>query len=81
MAALILFTTGGCHLCEQAQQMIQSVLGQPASEVEIADDAHLLESYGTRIPVLRRMDIGIEIGWPFDTKAILELLEQDNVDS
>jgi hypothetical protein len=81
MASLILFTTSGCHLCEQAQQLIQKVLGSPAAEIEIADDTRLLEDYGTRIPVLRRLDTGREIAWPFDAKAILELLQREDADN
>ncbi|MCP5421171.1 MAG: glutaredoxin family protein [Gammaproteobacteria bacterium] len=80
MATLILFTTSGCHLCEQAQRLIQKVWGRSASEIEITDDARLLDDYGTRIPVLRRTDTGIEIAWPFDATDILELLKRDGAD-
>ena len=40
----------------------------------IADDAELLEQYGVRIPVLRRVDTGEELDWPFDAAAVRRLL-------
>ncbi|HXH02450.1 MAG TPA: glutaredoxin family protein [Candidatus Competibacteraceae bacterium] len=66
---LLMYSTTGCHLCEQAQALLVRVLGRPAREVEIADDEVLLERYGVRIPVLRRAN-GDELGWPFDESAL-----------
>ena len=42
--------------------------------VEIADDEDLLERYGVRIPVLRRLDTGEELDWPFDVAAVRRLV-------
>ena len=42
--------------------------------VEIADDEELLERYGVRIPVLRRLDTGEELDWPFDVAAVRRLV-------
>lgn len=75
MAACVLYSTVGCHLCEQAQQLCGEVLGQTVPEVEISTDDALLERYGIRIPVLQRLDTGAELGWPFDTDAIMQFLE------
>jgi len=33
--------------------------------VEITDDAELLENYGIKIPVLKRLSDQSEIEWPF----------------
>ncbi len=41
-----------------------------AEHIDIAEDDALIESYGTRIPVLRREDNGAELGWPFDAAAV-----------
>lgn len=71
---LRLYTTLGCHLCEQAETMISSQPGITLQRVEIADDAQLLECYGLRIPVLSRPDTGQELDWPFDAKAIIRLI-------
>lgn len=72
-----LYTTAGCHLCEQAQALIARTLGRPVPEVDIADDDELMARYGVRIPVLRRAD-GAELDWPFDATAVRALLNHDS---
>jgi hypothetical protein len=66
---LLLYATQGCHLCEQAEALLQSVDVRVES-VEIADDENLLECYGVRIPVVRRPETGEELDWPFDPGMI-----------
>ncbi|WP_438970207.1 glutaredoxin family protein [Methylophaga sp.] len=65
---VLLFTTAGCHLCEQALDLLHSVRADHSFEViekEIGDDDSLIELYGVRIPVVQFED-GEEINWPFD---------------
>ncbi len=66
---LILYGTTFCHLCEQAESVLQKSEVN-AEHVDIAEDDDLLERYGTRIPVLRREDSGEELGWPFDESTL-----------
>lgn len=66
---LVLYGTTFCHLCEQAEAILQAV-GVEAEHIDIAEDDALLETYGTRIPVLKREDTGAELGWPFDEAAV-----------
>lgn len=76
---LILYTTLGCHLCEQAKDQLWPALthcGWRLQEVDIADSASLMDRYGTRIPVVAREDSGTELGWPFGTDAVFELLSE-----
>jgi hypothetical protein len=75
MAQLLLYSTSGCHLCEQAQEVIRRALGLPVDEVDIALDETLMARYGVRIPVLRRVDTGAEIGWPFGEEEVRVLVE------
>ena len=70
---LALYTTCGCHLCEQAEVLLQHWATQ-IDVIEIANDTELLDRYGVRIPVLRRIDSGKELDWPFDTTGIEALL-------
>ncbi len=42
--------------------------------VDITDPDDLTEAYGLRIPVLRRVDTGAELDWPFDTGQIVAFL-------
>lgn len=66
---LVLYGTTYCHLCEQAEAILQ-VVGVEAEHIDIAEDDALLETYGTRIPVVGREDTGAELGWPFDEAAV-----------
>ncbi len=75
---LILYTSVGCHLCEEAERIIEQVLpGYPQltlTHVDIADDAELMDRYGVRIPVVAAG--GRELGWPFDETALRRFLDQ-----
>jgi len=73
MSGLVLYGTTYCHLCEQAQAVLDEA-GVSAVYIDIADDDGLIESYGTRIPVLLRTDDGAELGWPFDAAMVRRFL-------
>lgn len=76
---LHLYTTVGCHLCEVAESIIDSIAlreGVVVECVEIADSDALLERYGVRIPVIRPHGSTLELGWPFDAEAVELLLKQ-----
>ena len=62
--SLILFSSPGCHLCEQAEHMLD-YLDVSFEMADISSDVNLVRLYGIRIPVLKRDD-GAELGWPFD---------------
>ena len=63
--SLTLYTSPGCHLCEQAEEILD-YLGVGFTAVDISNDVDLVRKYGVRIPVVRRPD-GAELGWPFDS--------------
>ena len=76
-SSLILYSTVGCHLCDQARELVWSLgtgAGERLREVDVADDPELLERYGVRIPVLTRTDTGAELGWPFDASVLENFL-------
>jgi glutaredoxin len=66
---LVLYGTTFCHLCEQAEDVLQAI-GMKATYIDIAKDETLFEKYGVRIPVVKREDTGEELGWPFDAAAV-----------
>jgi len=73
-----LFTTAGCHLCEQAYDLLQRVSTDYPFEivsVEIGDDDSLLEQYGLTIPVVQFED-GDEINWPFDASTLKQYISR-----
>ena len=71
-----LFGTLGCHLCEEAEQVLQPFVAQGlvVELLDIIDSPEWLERYSLSIPVLRRVDNGQELHWPFDQHAVLQLL-------
>ena len=71
-----LFGTLGCHLCEKAEQVLLPFVAQGliVEQLDIVDSAQWLELYALRIPVLRRVDSGEELNWPFDECDVLQLL-------
>jgi hypothetical protein len=71
-----LFGTLGCHLCEIAETEIMPLVehGLLVELVDIADPEDLTEAYGLRIPVLRRVDTGAELDWPFDADQVVAFL-------
>jgi glutaredoxin len=53
--SVVLYSRSGCHLCDQARDVIVSVrTRQPFAfeEVDIETDDDLLRDYGIRIPVV-----------------------------
>ncbi len=77
MKPLILYGTLGCHLCEQALEIMTPLLAGNVeiTEVDISESDDLMERYALRIPVIARVDNGREIGWPFDGQQLLQFLE------
>lgn len=74
---LNLYSTSHCHLCEKATALLVSLSDQYDIEwmnIEVTDDLVLFESYGIKIPVLKRLDTNVEIAWPFSIKDIEKFL-------
>lgn len=73
---LFLYGTQGCHLCDKAEALLQTVAKARALEwtyVDIALDNALISRYGARIPIVINSN-GRELGWPFSLLDILKLL-------
>lgn len=71
-----LFGTLGCHLCEVAEEVLMPLVehGLMVELIDITDPQDLTEAYGLRIPVLRRVDTGAELDWPFDADQVVAFL-------
>lgn len=77
-----LYSSEGCHLCEQAYALCYPLLGNAILVVDIVNDddlvnehgslseTSLVEKYGVHIPVLKRNDNGQELFWPFTIEQI-----------
>ncbi|MDB5983059.1 MAG: Thiol-disulfide isomerase and thioredoxin [Pseudomonas sp.] len=71
-----LFGTLGCHLCEVAEEEIMPLVehGLLVELIDIGESAAMVDEYGLRIPVLRRVDTGAELDWPFDGEQVVKFL-------
>ena len=70
---LKLYTTSGCHLCEQAEVLLNDLKAQGICQwqpVEISESDDLIERYGIRIPVVGREGRADELGWPFSLEQL-----------
>ena len=75
---LILYSTSHCHLCEQAEDLLNALSAQYFLEwetIEIAEDERLLNRYGSSIPVISRAGSNVELGWPFIAQNIINRFE------
>lgn len=78
---LLFYTTDSCHLCELAEALLVQTPMDPPIPVDVVDIAQseaLVARYGSRIPVLKRLDTDQELGWPFTRDDLLAFLDQAN---
>ncbi|MEC4089386.1 glutaredoxin family protein [Pseudoalteromonas rubra] len=76
MAKLTLFYTDGCHLCEQAYELVlRCVASDAVQHQDIVEDPQLMAAYQTSIPVLKSTDSARTLFWPFTEQDIKELLK------
>ena len=55
MARVVLYTRPGCHLCEVARAVVETVTAQAGEahrEVDVRSDPELLAEHGARLPVV-----------------------------
>jgi hypothetical protein len=77
---LLLLGTAGCHLCEQAQEIIQACLPDNCQLeiIDIAEQEHWQTQYAIRIPVLYHPKSQKELPWRFtetEVQAFIHKLE------
>jgi len=70
-----LYSTDGCHLCEQALALISSVNPNIIVNVlDIMDDPTWLEAFQIRIPVFEHIPSNKQLDWPFDAEQLSAFL-------
>ncbi|MCL6269851.1 glutaredoxin family protein [Sansalvadorimonas sp. 2012CJ34-2] len=72
---LFLMTTAGCHLCEQALEILNALQEQADFQldlIDIATDDQLIDRYGIRIPVVVDGCSKKELGWPFTAQQLVD---------
>lgn len=76
---IILYGTDGCHLCDEAYELLMPAIAQGrvnVSHKDILDDPALEERYAIRIPVIQDAASKTELGWPFDPEQLEIFLSQ-----
>lgn len=76
---LILYGTEGCHLCDQAEELLAEPLAAGRisyAHADILDDPELEQRYALRIPVLQAAACLQELDWPFDRQQLEEFLSR-----
>jgi len=76
LAECQLLGTLGCHLCEQAEAVLIPFVEQGlwVEVLDITECTQWLDDYALRIPVLRRLDTGAELDWPFEAQQLATFL-------
>ncbi len=77
---LILYGTEGCHLCDEARDLLDLVLSvhnKPIDYpyIDIVDNDELMQQYGTSIPVIKAIHSNKELNWPFGSRDLVKLLK------
>lgn len=79
---LLLLGTEGCHLCEEAQEIVAGCAkAVPDFQIELIDIAEHPEwqpDYAIKIPVLLEAESRLELDWPFDYEQAIHFLRQFN---
>ena len=80
MMRLLLLGTSGCHLCEQAQQIINDCLPNYSEltieTIDIAEQEQWQARYAIRIPVLYHPETKKELGWLFEQTQVTEFIDE-----
>ncbi len=80
MIQLLLFGTSGCHLCEQAEQVIKECLPDnldlAIETIDISGQEQWEEQYSLRIPVLYHPETKKDLGWPFNQWQVKEFINE-----
>ncbi len=81
---ITLYSTEGCHLCEQAYSLlIDAGVQERVQVVDIAFDDALFSRYGVTIPPVLSIqhppDSISELGWPFDSAELAAWLNNNGI--
>lgn len=77
MKTVFLYSTDGCHLCEDAKTICASLNIQPEL-VDIVEDDQLVEAYGDKIPVIMVEGAEQALFWPFGEFELTQYLSYFN---
>ena len=74
-SSYILYSSEGCHLCEDALALCTPIIKRNKLVIkDIVEDETLVELYGVHIPVLMQIETKKELFWPFSSQDISEFV-------
>jgi hypothetical protein len=74
-SSYILYSSEGCHLCEDALALCTPLIDNKSLAIkDIVDDETLVELYGVHIPVLMQVASKKELFWPFSSEDVVAFL-------
>jgi hypothetical protein len=78
---LLLLGTEGCHLCEEAREIVAACVQESAPDfkiesVDIAEHPEWQPEFALKIPVLLDPASRRELGWPFDYGQAARFMQQ-----
>ena len=79
MQDYILYSSKDCCLCDDAMELLARFGSEQAfslRKVNIYEDKSLLIKYRVKIPVLKDVNTGEELNWPFDMDSLRTWAEQ-----
>ncbi len=77
MNQLILYYQPECHLCDEAEELIQAAgLDEGCVRVDIETDLELLKRYAIHVPVLKHKSDERELFWPFNREDLAAFLQK-----
>ena len=83
MTLLLLLGTAGCHLCEQAEEILHTCMLKDSrlivENIDIAEQASWQEKYAIQIPVVFHPETQQDLLWPFDLEQLQVFIEQISV--
>lgn len=73
MVDYVLFGTEGCHLCEEAEELVTAASLRYQIH-DVMDSEAWQAQYGLLIPVLRQLATGRQLNWPFDAETLADFI-------
>lgn len=78
MSAYQLFSTEGCHLCEEAEALLIAA-ELDFSLQDILNDPQAYTDYSLLIPVLVHSASQRQLNWPFDQQALHDFIKSNRL--
>ena len=83
MTSLVLLGTAGCHLCEQAEEILNACILNDTKltieTIDIAEQDLWQDKYAVRIPVILHPESQHELSWPFDIDQLQVFIKKISI--